>query len=266
MPELPDVEVYRRRLDRGVLNKTIRKVSVSDSRILDGVNAATLARRLKGRRFVDTRRHGKHLLVRLDKGGWVHFHFGMTGAVHHIRDGDRPLPYTRVRFDFSDGDHLAYTSKRLLGRVGLTADADAFVAEHALGPDALDSEMDLAAFRKALSGTTRAVKAALMDQEALAGIGNVYSDEILFHARIDPRTPATKLDAAKMRRLHRTMRRVLETAVERGAGSDDFIDRVPRGWLLPHRHKDGRCPRSHGALATYKIGGRTSYFCPRCQR
>jgi formamidopyrimidine-DNA glycosylase len=266
MPELPDVEVYRRRLRQGGLNRTIRKVVVTDARILDDVSAAALARRLTGRRFTATGRHGKNLLVRLDKGGWLRMHFGMTGAVHHFSNAEDAPRYTRVRFDFSDRAHLAYTSKRMLGHVGLADDDDAFAAEHDLGPDALAREVDLARFKEALTGTRRPVKSALMDQSVLAGIGNVYSDEMLFHARIDPRTPTDRLGAARLRRLYRTMHRVLEDAIARGAGSDDFVERVPRGWLLRQRHKGGRCPRGHGPLKTLRIGGRTSYFCPACQR
>jgi formamidopyrimidine-DNA glycosylase len=266
MPELPDVEVFRRRLSARGLRKKIRQVAVSDARILDEVTAATLARRLKGRQFTATRRRGKHLLARLDKGGWLTLHFGMTGALHYYEDPDDAPPYTCVRLDLVKGAHLSYTSKRKIGRIGMADDAKDFIAEENLGPDALDRAFDLPAFKAALAGTTRSIKAALMDQALLAGIGNIFSDEILFQARIDPETSVADLGAAKVKRLYRTMRHVLKTAIERGAGSEQFVERVPKGWLLPQRRKDGRCPRGHGPLRISTIGGRTAYSCARCQR
>jgi formamidopyrimidine-DNA glycosylase len=266
MPELPDVEVYRRRLNAHGLRKKIGKVAVTDARILDHVSAAALARKLEGRQFTTARRRGKHLLAKLDKGGWLTVHFGMTGDLLFYEDPDRAPPYTCVRLDFPRGAHLSYVNRRKLGRLGLADDIEEFIAREQLGPDALDRSFDVAALKKALGGTTRGIKAALMDQSVLAGIGNIFSDEILFQARIDPRTPVPKLDAARLKRLHGAMRRVLQEAIRRGAGSETFLDRLPSSWLLPQRRNGGACPRGHGPLKTFKLGGRTGYYCPRCQR
>jgi formamidopyrimidine-DNA glycosylase len=265
MPELPDVEIYRRRLQASGLNKTIGAVAVTDRRILDRVSAAALSRKLEGRRLTEARRHGKHLLAKLDRGGWLTMHFGMTGDLRFYADPGRAPPYTCVRLDFPSGAHLSYVNKRKLGRVGLADDVEGFIARERLGLDALDRSFDAAALEKALGGTRRGVKAALMDQSVLAGIGNIFSDEILFQARIDPRKPVPKLDAAQLKRLHAALRRVLTEAIRCGAGSETFLDRLPASWLLPQRRKGGRCPRGHGALKTFKQGARTGYFCPRCQ-
>ena len=104
-----------------------------------------------------------------------------------------------------------------------------------------------------------------MDQALVAGIGNLYSDEILFQAQLHPKTPTNALDRAALRQLFSKMRYVLETAVREGAGSEQMLERLPRGFLLPQRKKGGRCPRCGGAIATVKSGGRTGYFCPHCQ-
>ena len=105
-----------------------------------------------------------------------------------------------------------------------------------------------------------------MDQTLFAGIGNIYSDEILFQAKIYPRTGISDLDDKSLNQLYRTMRRVLETAVAKGAGAEDVERRVPNSWLLPHRGRGGECPRCGGKIATLKMQTRTAYFCPSCQR
>jgi len=264
MPELPDVEIYKRYLDAHALRRTIVDVAVNDVRILGDLPADAFVVRLRGNRFEESRRHGKHLLVRLQRGGWLTLHFGMTGNLVYFRKGEDDPPYDRVRFDF-EGSHLAYVNRRMLGRVGLADDADAFIREEGLGPDALDPAFDLEALTRAISGRRRDVKSVLIDQALIAGIGNIYADEILFQARLHPKTPATSLDAEQRAALFRQIKAVLETAIERGAGAEQFLERLPEHYLLPHRDKGGRCPRCGSAIATLKSGGRTSYFCPRCQ-
>jgi formamidopyrimidine-DNA glycosylase len=147
----------------------------------------------------------------------------------------------------------------------LARDADSFVAAERLGPDALDPHFDLAAFERALAGRKRDVKSLLMDQEVVAGIGNIYSDEILFQAGINPRTPCGRLDAQARQHLFDRIKAVLETAITSGAGAERLVDRLPGSFLTPHREKGGRCPRCGGEVASAKFSGRTAYFCPRCQ-
>jgi formamidopyrimidine-DNA glycosylase len=265
MPELPDVENYRRHLEQTSLNREIAGVHVGDGRVLAGVSADGLHRRLRGRRFTGARRHGKHLLVSVDDGGWLVLHFGMTGRLHWFEpDGDDPK-HDRVRFDFADGSHLAYVNQRLFGHVGLADDADAFIKGEDLGPDALDDAVDARTFAAALRGKRTSVKAALTDQSVLAGIGNVYADEILFQAGVHPKAPVRGLDEPTVHRLHGAMRRVLQTAIERGAGSEDLADRLPGQYLLRARGAGEACPRCGGEVRKEKISGRTGYYCPRCQ-
>ena len=265
MPELPDVELFKRHLDETCRDRTIAHVTVTDRRILRELSPARLAARLKGARIAGSRRHGKHLLADLGKSGWLTFHFGMTGSLQHFADGeDEPL-YDRLRLDFSDGDHLAYADRRLLGRVGLAEDADAFVKSEELGPDALEPNFDLAAFAKAVTGPRRDLKSVLMDQSIVAGIGNIYSDEMLFQARLHPTARSDRLDAPALKRLYQSMKNVLTTAIDRRAGSENFLERLPKGYLLPERRKGGRCPACGGPVETAKFSGRTAYFCPRCQ-
>jgi formamidopyrimidine-DNA glycosylase len=265
MPELPDVEGFKRVLAKHGLRKTIGQVTVSDARILGKLSAQTFVSRLQGTKLVAARRHGKHLMANIDRGGWLTLHFGMTGALQFVKKCDEEPPFTRVRFDFANDGYLAYSNKRMLGRVGLVEDVDDYIADEKLGPDALDRRFDIDAFKTAVRGLKRDVKSVLMDQEIVAGIGNIYSDEILFQARMNPAERIDKLTPGQLKRLFLEMRTVLKTAIARGAGSEQFVGRTPKSFLLPQRHKGGCCPRCRTLLKVFKLGGRTAYCCPRCQ-
>lgn len=265
MPELPDVEGFKRVLAKNALRKTIARVVVSDARILGKLSARTFASRLQNAKLVAARRHGKHLMANIDHGGWLTLHFGMTGALQFVRNGDDEPPFTRVRLDFASDGCLAYTNKRMIGRVGLVEDAADFIAAEELGPDALDRRLDFDTFRTAVLGIKRDVKSALMDQQIVAGIGNIYSDEILFQARLDPAERIDKLAPGQLKRLFLKMREVLKKAIVHGAGSEQFVERMPKGSLLPERNKGGHCPRCRSPLKVFKVGGRTAYCCPQCQ-
>lgn len=265
MPELPDVELYKRHFEATCRGRTIRTVAVNDARILSAVSAAELGRRLAGVRIGKARRHGKHLFVAAGRETWLAIHFGMNGALEHFGPNAEEPAYDRVRFDFADGHHLAYVNPRLFGHLGLVADVEAFIAAEGLGPDALDRDFDFAQFDAAIGGSRREVKSVLMDQAVVAGIGNIYSDEILFQTRLHPGSRADRLDASARRRLFDTMKAVLETAIESGAGAERLVERLPKTFLIPQRRKGGRCPNCGGPVAAAKFAGRTGYFCPRCQ-
>lgn len=265
MPELPDVENYGRYLRSRALHKSIRAGDVGDTRILSGVSGNGILRALRGRRLESTRRHGKHLFVALDNKRWMALHFGMTGRLRYfkrLKDGPK---HDRLRVDFDDGYHLAFDDQRMLGRIRLLRDPDAFITSHSLGPDALDPSLDRKAFVERLSHRKGQVKSVLMDQSLLAGIGNIYSDEILFHARLHPKTPVQNLTREQISPLFEAMRRVLRVAINKGAGTQDVENRLPRGYLLPHRKVGTHCPRCGGDVRAVKVSGRTAYLCPRCQ-
>ena len=265
MPELPDVEGFKRVLAKNALRKTIARVVVRDARILGKLSARTFASRLQDAKLIAARRHGKHLMAQIDHGGWLTLHFGMTGAFQFVRNCEDEPPFTRVRLDFADDGCLAYTNKRMIGRVGLARDAADFIAAEELGPDALDRRFDFDAFKTAVLGIKRDMKSVLMDQQIIAGIGNIYSDEILFQAGINPAERMDDLAPSQLKRLFLKMREVLKTAIIRGAGSEQFVERMPKGSLLPERNKGGHCPHCRSLLKVFKVGGRTAYCCPQCQ-
>lgn len=260
MPELPDVEVFRRHVAATSLHRRIERTSLTEPRLLEDVTPQLLARRLKHAEFRSTRRHGKYLLIELAGAeDWLVLHFGMTGRPQFLKRGRPPPEYTRVLFEFSDGSRLAYQSLRLLGKVLLTDSPQQLIASKDLGPDAL--EIDRGPFTRRLAEKRGMIKSALMDQSTIAGLGNVYSDEILFQTGMHPATPAPSLDDDQRRELYRVMRRVLKTTIRHHAHPDE----LPRGYLLPHREGDGVCPQCGGKLTRIKISGRTAVVCARCQ-
>lgn len=260
MPELPEVEVRRRWIDAHALDQTIRRVSVAAPRLLETVSVRALARALQRRRFERTQRHGKLIFVRLDDDNWLVLHFGVDGELAGYSQARDAPPHARLVIEFESGFHLAYVSHRKLGHIALVADPRRYVADKGLGPDALalDRTTFTARVRQQLR---RRIKAWLMDQRPIAGIGNVYSDEILFQARLHPRRVTGGCTTAELDRLFDCMREVLSAAIATGADPA----RMPAGSLLPVRRRGGACPRCAAPLDTVRIAGRTGYFCPQCQ-
>jgi formamidopyrimidine-DNA glycosylase len=265
MPELPDVENFKRYLDRRARNQRIAHVDVHAGKILKNISGRKLASALMGRKISGSRRHGKHLFARLDNNRWLAMHFGMTGYLAYFKKPDDDPRHDRLRLDSANGRHLAFVNQRKFGRLRLIETPDDFVAQANLGPDALDKSVTVKKFRELLSTRRGEIKAALMDQSLLAGIGNVYSDEILFQARLHPKTPAEKLDNKQIDAMYRVMRRVLKTAISKGAGSAELFRRAPRTYLLRHRESGAPCPRCGGKVKATKAAGRTAYYCPKCQ-
>jgi formamidopyrimidine-DNA glycosylase len=260
MPELPEVETFKRYLDSTSLHQRITNVEVRDAYILKRVSARELARRLKGRRFENTHRHGKHLFVRAGDELWLRLHFGMTGSLQYLKRDEETLKTARVLFRFAKNGRLAFDDQRKFGEIELIEDADEFLQNRSLGPDAL--EITFSQFKTIFRTHRGAVKAILLNQQLIAGIGNLYADETLFRACMHPATEAARLSDNHLGRLFRATRYVLERAI---ALKTDF-NRLPKSWLLTHRGKRGRCPRCGRALKSATIGGRTSWFCAHCQK
>lgn len=264
MPELPDVEINRRYLAATALHQPIEAVRVGaekNRKVLDGVSAQQLGKAVAGQAFVDTRRHGKFCFAELGGGGHLVFHFGMTGFLRYYRREPEDLSHVRVRFDFSNGYHLAFANQRLLGSVAVSSDPQAFVSEKQLGPDALDG-LSEEKFQALVQATNAKIKSLLTDQRKIAGIGNVYADEILFQAGIYPTTAANLLDAGERRRLFAAIGQVLNAAID--ARTDP--ERMPDSYLLPVRREGEKCPRCGDDLKKLKLQGRATYCCPACQR
>jgi formamidopyrimidine-DNA glycosylase len=259
MPELPEIEALRRDMAEHALNRRIAAVDLRDPDRLRGARPDDLTAALEGWHFDAVGRHGKILVFGVSCGWKLAVHFGMNGTLVAYGAGDAEPAHTRLDLRFDDGGHLAYADLRRLGWVELTDDIAVYLRSQDIGPDAL--AVDAETFAKGLAGKRGAIKTALMDQALVAGVGNVYADEILFHAGIAPARRANELTADAIARVHARMRSVLAEAAARGGFGGD----LPATWLLPHRGDGGCCPACGTALQRTTLGGRTTYACPACQ-
>ncbi|MFN2609154.1 MAG: Fpg/Nei family DNA glycosylase [Acidimicrobiales bacterium] len=259
MPELVEVEAYRRLAER-VVGRRIADVAAPDAWYLKrGLTAPVVVAALVGRRATAVRRTGKLLLMDTDGGPTVGLRFGMSGRL--VVDGAAGVgdlvsasnrdheAWDRFALRFDDGGDLRMRDPRRLGGVELDPD------EGRLGPDALG--VGPAALAAALGRSTAPLKARLMDQGRLAGVGNLVADEALWRAGLDPARPAASLDARELRRLHRHLRTTLADLLERGGSHT--------GDLMVERRPGGTCPRDGTPLVRRTVGGRTTWSCPRHQ-
>jgi formamidopyrimidine-DNA glycosylase len=254
MPELPDVEGFRRELAEKLLGREIQAVDVRDAGVLRNTTPSALARNLMKHRFRKPRRHGKWLILPTD-GPVLLVHSGMTGQPYFAADGTAGKGYERLVIGLDRGE-LRYADLRKLRGIWLAADEDATAEVMGKqGPDALG--LDLASFRKALRGRRGALKPTLMNQSVVAGLGNLLVDEICWRAKVHPGRPVNSVDA---RHLHAAMKSVLQTSVRHGR-----VPGLPR-WLTRARDEpDPSCPRCGARLRRSRIGGRTTVWCPNCQ-
>ncbi|QSB15079.1 Fpg/Nei family DNA glycosylase [Natronosporangium hydrolyticum] len=259
MPELPDVEGYRRTLAEHGTGHRIQQVEVLDPGVLRDTDPAELASTLAGQQLRRPDRHGKWLLAHTD-GPTVLLHFGMTGELRWMRSDEPRHRHDRVVFRLDDGAaELRYRDMRKLQGLRLAhgpGEVEQELAE--LGPDALGIERD--EFLTMLQQRRGAIKPALVDQSRIAGLGNLLADEILWRARVHPTTPARQLTDAQRRRLYDQLRRVLARAVPAG--------RVPPlpSWLTGVRDQQHpHCPRCGAELSRTTVGGRSTVWCPHCQ-
>lgn len=260
MPELAEVEYYRRLAERA-LGRRIGAVSAPDGWYLKGgLDAVGLSAALRGRCFTEARRQGKLLVLPTDGGPVVGLRFGMSGTL--VVDGVAGVAdllwapkrsderWHRLTIGFVDGGSLVMHDPRRLGGVSLDP------AEDRLGPDAL--RISSAELRAALQGSATALKARLLDQARVAGIGNLAADEVLWRAGLAPDRPAGSLSDPERRRLLRALRTTLSDLLDRGGSHT--------GDLAAERHPGGTCPRDGAALRRATVGGRTSWYCPQHQR
>jgi formamidopyrimidine-DNA glycosylase len=260
MPELPEVELYTRYFREHALKRRIARAQVLDARILGDVTEATFKRRVRGKELASVTRHGKHLFAELGSE-WLHLHFGMSGDLAYYQTRSDQPRFARVVFDFDDGSHLAYDDMRLFGVVELTPSPAVYLDEHRLGPDPLAADFDLRRFRALLHGRRGAIKALLLMQDVIAGIGNLYADETLFQSGIHPKRPGDQLTDGEVKTVYAALRRILTTTIARKAEFESY----PRNYLTVHREVGDRCPRCGGEIAKTVVGGRTTYFCPNHQ-
>jgi formamidopyrimidine-DNA glycosylase len=279
VPELPEVETIRRDLTPRIVGRTVAEawVSLDAPKLVQDEPADSFCRRLAGRRIEELDRRGKYLLIRLHGGlTWI-VHLRMTGGLIHSRGGcgaeerpTGPLGYLRARFRLDDGSHLCYVDVRKLGTMWLVDDESKVVGK--LGPEPLGEAFGPRELHRLLARRSAPVKAVLLDQGTIAGIGNIYADEALFEAGIRPVKAAKALSRRAAERLHRAVRKVLMEALEdRGSSFRDYVDAEGAQGMHQLRVKVFRrtgepCYVCGTAIKRVRVGGRSTHYCPKCQR
>ncbi len=275
MPELPETETIARDLDGAIRGRRIEKVSVRKADVLRGVTSRSIARRLKHKTIVRSWRRAKLVVIDLDGGDRIVVQPRFTGALL-IDDGSltaSQLSYSTLRLDLDDGRALHYADVRRLGTVALM-NADRFEEYSGkLGVEPLDREFTAAHLSAVLRATSQPVKKVLMEQRKIAGIGNIYANEALWRARIDPSRPAASVSLEEAEGLRSSIVGVLEEAIEaRGTSFRDYRDaRGNRGGFVEKLQAYGRaglpCARCGRKLvSTHAIDGRATTLCVTCQR
>ncbi len=269
MPELPEVEIYRRYFEAVALDRPLAGLEVEDERQLKAP-IADVRKALRGTRFAHTERIGKYLFAVTARGPVLVIHFGMTGGLHYYaRPADAPR-FNRLVLVFSGGERLAITDPRKFARLDLADSVAAYQQYKRLSDDALRVTAEALANR--LQNRKAPIKAVLLDQKVTAGIGNWIADEVLFQARIHPATRAHTLDQAQVAALAEATRDVLETAIRHEAIYTDFPDRylIRNRWEQPEDRTPASqtelsCPRCTRPLVRDTVAGRTTFWCSGCQ-
>ena len=270
VPELPEVETYRRFIDELAVGQTIAAVQVNDAHVL-AMPEAELRAGLVGRSISGTSRLGKNCFVELDNGRVLVLHFGMTGDIGAYRDEPDAPRFTRVALHLDDsGLRLAFIDPRKFGRIRLAENAAAYQKAKKIGPDAL--QITAAELQQKLGHRKTLLKPLLLDQSITAGLGNWIVDEVLFQAKINPKRLGNSLSEKDFKVLHAAIQLVLTTAISHEANYRYF----PKSFLIHAREWDDSatpgtdahtfCPcHPKVKIEKYYVGGRATYSCPKCQ-
>ena len=269
MPELPEVETVRRRIAPALEGRTLAHVEIDDARLTRPEDPLAVAAELTGERVEHVDRRGKYLIVRFDSGRALLVHLRMTGSLLTDPDG---ASHVRARLRLDDGSTVAYRDVRRFGTWLLLEpdELEPYLGER-LGEEPLVAAFTAKGLGERLEGRRAPVKAALLDQRTLAGLGNIYVDEALWYAKLNPLRPAGTLDRNELRRLHTAIRKALELGIARqGSTLADY--RLPDGSegsmqkeFRAYGRTDEPCDRCGTIFEKTRVGGRSTWFCPRCQ-
>ena len=273
MPELPEVESVRARLAPAIEGRRLERVEISDSRLTRPLDPANVARELEGERVSAVERRGKYLIVRFESGAALLVHLRMTGSLRHAPAGKLPNdPHRRAVVSLDDGSDVAYRDVRRFGTWLLLGPSEVEpYLDARVGPEPLSPHFSAAALAAGLENRRAPVKAALLDQRTVAGLGNIYADEALWRSQIHPRRAARSLTRGETRTLHREIRRTLELGIARqGATLRDYaLPDGAAGTMQAEFKVYGRlgepCPRCGTPIEKIRVAGRGTWYCPRCQ-
>jgi formamidopyrimidine-DNA glycosylase len=273
VPELPEVETVRARLEPVLVGRRFERVEILDPRVTRPVDPQEVAAELEGEVVEAVDRRGKYLVVRFETGRVLLIHLRMTGTLRHVGDGaPEHDPHLRVVVTLDDGSDVIYRDVRRFGTwLLLEPGEEGPYLEQRLGEEPLSRAFTPKSLAARLSRRRAPVKAALLDQRAAAGMGNIYADEALWRAQIHPLRAAGDLDADEIKRLHKAVREALKTGIARqGTTLRDY--RTPEGGegrmqtALRVYGRDGEpCYRCGAQIGKTRAGGRGTWYCPSCQ-
>ena len=260
MPELPEVNTVRKGFAKVALHDRITKVDVHDDKILRNVTVAGFKKALTGQMFIDTYRQGKYFFGKLDSAKYILFHLGMTGDLVYYHSPDDQPKYERFNIQLKSGLILGYDDLRKFSDIRVIENLETYLAEINLGPDALlISRQD---FKNLYLGKKTPLKSILMNQKLVAGVGNLYADEICFQAKIHPGSTAGALSGKQLNLLYKLMQSILQYACDQ----DAYYKVYPDNWFWEWRSDEGRQIKGKGKVAKSTIAGRTTYFVEGYQK
>lgn len=259
MPELPEAEANRLRVERDCLHRTIEAAEPGDDTSYIELPGDNERARLVGHQFTRTHRHGKLIFAGSESGPWICVHLGMSGSLRPFDEADGPPDYAKFLIRFEGERRLAFRCPRKLGWVRVGDSPEAEIERIGFGPDALEIGRD--AFAEAIGDSRGAIKSTLIEQKKLAGVGNLWSDEILYRTGIDPERKGTDLADSQLGDIYDAMRNILRAVVDAEA---DY-SKLPDDWLIHTRNEGAECPQCGGEIVRTKVGGRSAFHCTRHQ-
>ena len=255
MPELPEVHNFKQYFDAAATGQTIDTVIVHDDKIIRNMPGPAFADACRGRTIIDSLRQGKYLFANLDNGEAILLHFGMTGDLNLYREPEDKGRFERFAFHFTDGNILGFEDPRKFARILYLKNRDEYIAEIKLGPDALLLEREY--FLEKLSGRKTTIKGLLLNQSLVAGLGNLYVDEICYRARVHPAARVNELTAAQRGALYDQIMAVMNYAAENAPYYHDY----PENWFWHTWRTEGQPdPETGGEVKVIKVAGRTTYY------
>jgi formamidopyrimidine-DNA glycosylase len=274
MPELPEVETIRLALQPHLVGRRFKRVDINDPRLVRPFEPTTVAAELEGERVAALDRRGKYLVVRFESGRVLLIHLRMTGSLRHAAAGSlADDPYRRAVVKLDDGSDVAYRDVRRFGTWHLLEpdEVDPYLQQR-LGREPLERTFTARRLGERLAGRKAPIKAALLDQRTVAGLGNIYVDEALWRAEVHPLRPAGTLEDDDIARLTKGIRQALRAGIARqGASLRDYSTPDGRRGRMQERFRvygrEGEpCPRCGTPIDKIRAGGRGTWYCPNCQR
>jgi formamidopyrimidine-DNA glycosylase len=271
MPELPEVEYVVRQLREHLAGAQIAQVCVQWAGVVEHPAPGDFVREVQGREIVGVDRRAKLILLRLSGGGTIVAHRRMTGNLELCDAGSPDQSHQRLAFTLADGRRLLYTDPRKFGRMGFYREAELPARLANLGPEPLEPDFTAVRLREIVRGSRRAIKTVLLDQEAIAGIGNIYADESLFNARIHPLRQSATLTPREIARLRAGIVTALTTGIEHGGTTfgrhRDLFGEAGTNldYIQVYRRAGALCVRCGTTIKRIVVAQRGTHFCPRCQ-